>query len=177
MRAILAVFTALCCNGCIGLAAWPCVDVTPPVQVGADDVRAKVCDLRNGWGEFGTLPMTGCFENQSFSEVPVKDGMVARQVQFREGHFVGLLLVHFCEYHDMKLVLERPGYETEVIDSWPWWFALGYAIPETVKWKKLSHLDELLLPEPRLEIDRREPVHVKIGVPSAATPMDPPELR
>jgi hypothetical protein len=171
MRATLAILVALCCNGCVGLAVWPCVDVTPPVQVGADDVHAKVCDLRNGWGEFGTLPMTG-FENQSFTDVPVQNGIVDRQIQIREGHFVGFLIGHVCEYHDMKLVLERPGYEPAVIDSWPWWFVLGYGIPKKVQWKRLAKLDDPLRREMLSDVDRLDPVRVKIGVPTAMNPTE-----
>jgi hypothetical protein len=176
MRAALVALAALCCNGCVGLAVWPCVDVTPPVEVGAEDVRAKVCDLRNGWGEFGTLPMTG-FDTQSFAEVPVKNGIVDRQVQFREGHFVGFLFGHVCEYHDMKLVLERPGYEPAEVESWPWWFVLGYALPDKVNWKKSTELRESVETDVLHELDSLQPIRVKIGVPAAAIEVEPQRTR
>jgi hypothetical protein len=147
MRTCLLLALLACSSGCIGAAAWPCIDVTPPINVGGNDVVASRCETTTRKG--GIMGLKGGGSHDDLTEVPVHDGHVDRQAQFRAGGLVMCLIFFgYYENHDLKLVLKRRGYEDEEISSWPWWFVLGYTIPQTVDWKKLPDTDPLELRGP-----------------------------
>jgi hypothetical protein len=141
MRTVFVLLTALSCSGCIGFAVWPCVDVTPPVNVGAEDVEAKRCDVKITGGQLAGLRGRRDVTPQLIDSADVHGGQVDRQTQFRAGCWAGLLYGYGYEHHDFKLVLHRNGYEDVEVPSWPWWCVPGYSSTRTVEWKKRPDAD------------------------------------
>jgi hypothetical protein len=118
---------------CLGAAAWPVADVTPPVKVGADDVRAYRSEIttKGGW----VLGLRGQSPESVEVQVPVREGRLERQANCKMDWFLGLILAGAYQRHDLKLTLERPGYKTLEVDSWPWWFPLGYLGSRSCEWE------------------------------------------
>ena len=136
---ICTLFASPFFAGCMFL---PGLRMTPEVQVGeTNDVVAVQADVSHS----RRLKLPECSDQigVALHFVPVVDGVVRPQVMPTCAYLAlilpGRILGDEICWSEPRTVLYRPGYEAIVIDSSPWWFPLGYALPRHANWKEASN--------------------------------------
>ena len=135
MRFIAALLLCPFMTGCLALA-FPEVDITPRIDVGdAADIKAVRIETTNTRGS-GVWLGTGKDTSRETKLVDVVNGVVNPQINAKWCYWFMIFPVEFGGRNDLELVLERPGYERVIVNSWPWWIPLGYGFTRRIEWKQ-----------------------------------------